>query len=198
MNKLLLLTVLATLSLLVCLQAEAAVITFDDLGVPVGTYVWPMPSGYAGVTWDTSWAAVDEDYPTGGYSIPHSGRCMAVNYAAMDAQWFDFGVPVTFGGAWFARAPGSGLPTSSVMLSDNLGHATGWLTLTDAPQFLGPNWAGVTRITVNRDPYGWFTMDDVTYDAGGGPGNGTPELSTWVLLACSGLAGLVLRRRRKA
>jgi MYXO-CTERM domain-containing protein len=32
----------------------------------------------------------------------------------------------------------------------------------------------------------------------GGGGNGSPELSTWMLLACSGLAGVVLRRRRKA
>ena len=196
MSKLLLLTVLAGLSLLVCLQAQAAVITFDDLGVPVRTYLWPMPSGYAGVIWDTSWAAVDEDYPSGGYSTPHSGRCMAVNYAAADAQWFDFGAPVTFDGAWFARATGS-ISTSKVKLSDNLGDTTGWLTLTDAPQFLGPSWAGVTRITVNRDPYGWFTMDDVTYNEGSG-GNGSPELSTWMLLACSGLAGLALWRRRKA
>jgi hypothetical protein len=29
-----------------------------------------------------------------------------------------------------------------------------------------------------------------------GGGNGSPELSTWMLLACSGLAGLVIRRRR--
>ena len=35
-------------------------------------------------------------------------------------------------------------------------------------------------------------------DPGGGTGNGSPELSTWMLLACSGLAGVVLRRRRKA
>jgi hypothetical protein len=39
-------------------------------------------------------------------------------------------------------------------------------------------------------------MDDVTYDKGGGH-NGSPELSTWMLLACSGLAGLVIRRRRR-
>jgi len=31
---------------------------------------------------------------------------------------------------------------------------------------------------------------------GGGGGNGSPELSTWMLLACSGLAGLAFRRRR--
>jgi hypothetical protein len=28
--------------------------------------------------------------------------------------------------------------------------------------------------------------------------NGSPELSTWMLLACSGLAGLVIRRRRRS
>jgi hypothetical protein len=40
-------------------------------------------------------------------------------------------------------------------------------------------------------------VDNVSIDASGG-GNGSPELSTWMLLACSGLAGVVLRRRRKA
>jgi MprA protease rhombosortase-interaction domain-containing protein len=37
--------------------------------------------------------------------------------------------------------------------------------------------------------YGWTEAQQPT---------STPELSTWALLACSGLAGFVLRRRRKA
>ena len=40
-------------------------------------------------------------------------------------------------------------------------------------------------------------VDNVSIDASGG-GNGSPELSTWMLLACSGLAGLVIRRRRSS
>jgi hypothetical protein len=212
MNKLLLLAVLASLSLLVCVQAQAAVITFDDLGIPSGGFAYPMPSGYAGLTWgnvDSSyWGALDQDYTAGyapQYGIPHSGTCMAYNGDGVDALWFDFGAPVTFNGAWFATAPGSGSSASMVMLSDDLGDTTSWLTLTDAPQFLGPNWAGATRITVSRDTpnptfptQAWYTMDDVTYDADGAGAHGSPELSTWMLLACSGLAGLGLWRRRKA
>jgi hypothetical protein len=204
MNKLLLLTVLASLSLLVCLQAQAAVITFDDLGVLDGAQLYPIPNGYAGVTWGDapdafnpgSFGAIDKD-AYGGYTIPHSGECAAFNGYQEDARWFDFGAPVTFNGAWFATAPGSGIPTAKVMLSSNLGDTTSWLTLTAAPQYLGADWAGVTRITVNRDPVGWFAMDDVTYNEAV-DAHGSPELSTWMLLGCSGLAGLVLRRRRKA
>jgi LPXTG-motif cell wall-anchored protein len=44
-----------------------------------------------------------------------------------------------------------------------------------------------------------LAIDNIEMGGGGtGPGNGSPELSTWMLLACSGLAGVVLRRRRKA
>jgi len=39
---------------------------------------------------------------------------------------------------------------------------------------------------------------EMRYECDDGGGNATPELSTWMLLVCSGLAGLVLRRRRKA
>jgi hypothetical protein len=196
MNKLMLLAVLASLSLLVCLQAQAAVITFDDLGVPAGSFV-TIPSGYAGLTWSTGssdgWASLDKDYEG---DIPTSGRCVAINAFGSDAQWFDFGAPVTFNGAWFAATVNES--ASSLMLSDNLGDTTGWLGLTGTPQFVGPNWAGVTRVTVYRQPgpRSFITMDDLTYSAGGA--HGSPELSTWMLLACSGLAGLVLRRRRKA
>jgi MYXO-CTERM domain-containing protein len=42
-----------------------------------------------------------------------------------------------------------------------------------------------------------IVMDDFVLNVNG-PGNGSPELSTWMLLACSGLAGLVIRRRRRS
>jgi len=43
---------------------------------------------------------------------------------------------------------------------------------------------------------GGFAMGRLVV-TGDNPGNGSPELSTWMLLACSGLAGLVLRRKTR-
>jgi hypothetical protein len=60
---------------------------------------------------------------------------------------------------------------------------------------------GVTGWTASLpDPTNGFAMGRlvVAGPVGTPPGNGSPELSTWMLLACSGLAGLVIRRRRRS
>jgi hypothetical protein len=57
---------------------------------------------------------------------------------------------------------------------------------------------GVTGWTASlNDPFNGFAMGRLVV-ANGPAGNGSPELSTWMLLACSGLAGLVIRRRRRS
>ena len=84
-------------------------------------------------------------------------------------------------------------------------HSLGYLTGADGasstsffdllPAWLGTNTVRLTELGV----VGWKArMDSSKLEICHGDGNGSPELSTWMLLACSGLAGVVLRRRRKA
>jgi MYXO-CTERM domain-containing protein len=70
------------------------------------------------------------------------------------------------------------------------------------PKFFG-FWGdvGVTGWTASIDTtLGGFAMGRlvVAGPEDGGDGHGSPELSTWMLLACSGLAGLAFRRRRRS
>ena len=73
------------------------------------------------------------------------------------------------------------------------------------PDYLGFSGGGFDTIRMRDGSPGGGSVTDGTdqylaidnIEMGGG-GNGSPELSTWMLLACSGLAGVVLRRRRKA
>jgi hypothetical protein len=208
----------ALLALAICLMlctsyANAAVINFDDIGLSGGAL--EVPAGYAGLTWGTStedsvlgnigsWYAWDLT----SYSAPHSTNNFVYNSYAPNNLWFSFAGPVaTFNGAWFTRAFGSVSQADQVRVKDDLGNVSAWLDLTDTPQFLAAGFAGSTTIWVERQgstvvypefgPARWYTMDDVTYEKGDGRGS-TPELSTWMLLACSGLAGLGLWRRRKA
>jgi MYXO-CTERM domain-containing protein len=202
MRTRLLFAAVAVLSLLVCLNAAAAaVITFDDLSVG------SVPAGYAGLTWGTS---TDDTYSgnTGywyatsdtGYSTPHSPENYVYNAWGANNLWFSFAAPVDFEGAWFAKA-GAYSNATQVRVKDDLGNISSWLDLTSTPQYLAADFSGASKIWVQRqggsDAPQWYTMDDVTYDEdGGGDSHGSPELSTWMLLACSGLAGLAFRRRR--
>ena len=58
---------------------------------------------------------------------------------------------------------------------------------------------GVASWTASfSDPTGGFAMGRMVVAGPGDDHDGSPELSTWMLLACSGLAGLVIRRRRRS
>jgi len=69
------------------------------------------------------------------------------------------------------------------------------------PDYLGFSGGGFDTIRM-RDTSGGGSVTDGSFQALAidniETGGGSPELSTWMLLACSGLAGVVLRRRRKA
>lgn len=56
---------------------------------------------------------------------------------------------------------------------------------------------GITGWTASTTPLaGGFAMGRMVVTGDNGDKHGSPELSTWMLLACSGMAGLVIRRRK--
>ena len=65
---------------------------------------------------------------------------------------------------------------------------------------LGTSFSGTAPVAGTLKLFYWDVnnydnTEHITADVATTPGS-TPELSTWMLLACSGLAGLVLRRRK--
>jgi hypothetical protein len=211
MNKLMLLAVVVVLSLSVCLQAHAAVIDFESL--------WPgseteglVPDGYAGFDWDAgalnaSWKTKNHRPGTGYQNTINGNVGIYTPYAAsiglQNGGIFDL-TSIRMGAAWnddqYAYVDGylgAAHPYTAHILTPWLG------------QDFVFNWAGIDKLVITPDDQTGtlhpgmvgaghhVVMDDFVLNKNG-PGNGSPELSTWMLLACSGLAGLVLRRRRKA
>ena len=184
---------------------DAAVNNFDNLSSTTDL----TGTGYGGLTWGTS---TDDSIPgyTGfwrvngnlGYSTPHSPSNYVLNVVGANNLWFEFPSPVTFYGAWFTRSCADyDYNAAQVRLRDD-DEASGWLILSDTPQFLSANFKNSTTIWVERSggvggasifPYGnarWFTMDDITYEA-----SSVPEPALVVLLGC-GLIGLLGFSRR--
>ena len=183
MKKLFLPLLLALPSLL-----PATVITFDDL--PNGTSAPPVPSNYAGVTWDASWF-----YWTPIGTPAKSDPNIAYFNQANDAG-FNFAAPVSFDGAWFS---GFTQPTSvqfDLFLSNTLVHSSSLLALTQVSTFLDAGYLGdVDRVQIHI--VGGLTqwvVDDITFNAP----SGVPEPSTLVLLPVGLGAVLAFRRKRAA
>jgi hypothetical protein len=68
---------------------------------------------------------------------------------------------------------------------------------------LGTSFAGTAPVAGTLELFYWDSYSDdntehITADVVTRSGGSTPELSTWLLLGCSGLAGVALRRRRRA
>ena len=176
--------------------AQADVATFDNLGVssPTGTDV---PVGYDGIDWGAGIRYLSESQDP-AYSTPHSGDNYIFNGGGSDATInFSFQNPSAYlEGAWFTRANVTLFDTDEVALVglDDVGGEvvrTGWLALTDSPQYLtalGFDNPLIESITVDKSDVGWFTMDDLEYVH-------TPEPMTLGLLA---LGCLGIRRRKRS
>jgi hypothetical protein len=133
------------------------ILNFDDLPpADVGR----IPSGYAGLEWDSSddgdpkfwdWTSESID-PT--YSQPHSGDNYLFN--AFGRNDVGFSLPAatdSLVGAWFAKTVGSGGTPSQVRFNGyDDGHVivqqSAWLTLASTPRYLEANFLPAS----NRGP----------------------------------------------
>lgn len=164
--------------------ASGAVITFDDLSGSIA----PIPSNYAGITWDSEWYFWTGD---GSTFIPLSAPNLAYFNTTNDGG-FDFPSPVAFDGAWF-DGNGSDTVQFNMYLSGSLVASSAILAANPgAMVFLASGYSGpVDRVQVdivgNLD--GW-TLDNVTYNSG------VPEPATFGLFAIG--AGVLFALRRKA
>lgn len=158
--------------------SQATVVNFDDLSGQAA-----MADGYGGITWSVgSWVHYD------WYQWPYTAKSPVQRvYSYTDGE-FEFGSDVTFDGAWFA-----GMTTTTVSFDlyddGNLVASSSSMGLSDVPTWLSSGYAGpVDKVQVVSNAYGYFVMDDVTFNA-------VPEPASLVALA--GGALVALRRRRK-
>jgi hypothetical protein len=131
-------------------------------------------------------------YNSSGYP-PHSGAAVIfTDYS----KYFDvtFDSLATNVGAWYttyytlymAAYDASNNLLASTSGGNNYGYSS-WFDVSDP--------LGRIKYVKIHDSGDYFTVDDFSVKYGAQPG--TPELSTLALLACSGLVGVVSRRRRR-
>jgi hypothetical protein len=153
------------------------VLDFEDL--PPAN-VGRLPSGYAGLEWDSfddgdfpwwDWSSESVDPP---YSQPHSGDNYLFN--AFGANNLGFSLPAATDrlvGAWFAKTTGSGGTPNQIRFNGyDAGHVlieqSAWLTIASTPRYLEANFEPVARLEVQHSSSGGaaYTMDDLTYQTG--------------------------------
>ena|GEM_PF-1855752 len=142
-------------------SASAALITLDFEDLP--SY-GALPSGYAGLTWDSHWNYFG--FSQSPYN-PSSGnmRIYSLNYGG----WIDFGQQVTFYGSWVATADASP--------DDPYGQEVYWegylnnvLMYTSASLYGGDadwitvSWENVDRVRFVSTSFNHFILDDISYD----------------------------------
>lgn len=153
------------------------ILNFDDL--PPAN-VGRIPSGYAGLEWDSSddgdskfwdWSSESVD-PT--YSQPHSGDNYLFNAFGRNDVGFSLPAPTDrLIGAWFTKTVSTSGSASQVRFygydaSHVLVQQSAWLTLASTPKYLEANFPPVARIEVHHSSASnaAFSMDDLTYETG--------------------------------
>ncbi len=153
------------------------VLDFEDL--PPAN-VGRIPSGYAGLEWDSffdgdskywDWSSESVDPP---YSQPHSGDNYLFN--AFGRNELGFSLPTetdSLVGAWFAKTTGTGGTPNQVRFNGyDAAHTliaqSSWLAIASTPRYLEADFPPVARIEVQHSSSGnaAFTMDDLTYQTG--------------------------------
>lgn len=137
-------------------ETEPTVIDFEDLAGHAG-----VPSGYYGIEWGP-WTYYDEEQEP---YTPSSGIVRV--YTTFAAASMDFGIPVTFYGAYFA---GDDEPETLVQFE---GYRKGVLVGTSTPLavsatpvFLNADFGSqVDLVVVTSNRPQWWCMDDVTFEA---------------------------------
>ncbi len=152
----------------------ATLLTFEDL--PDGDWNMGFNNPYHGALFSTSWMACTLMAGTDPeYGQAHSGQHYLFNGYACDRQWFAFGAPVYFGGAWVATSAIVLYPTRELWFE---GYRHGVLvgesphqTLAAGPmKYLAAGFPGVVDSVVIRRTkadlwsYGaMWLMDDVCF-----------------------------------
>lgn len=207
MNRLLLLTVLAALSLLICLQAGAGAVGNVALGKAVTLHGGPFfEGGWGGgmvvdpetivdgvflprsTQWDQGPVWWDRrDHEPAYITIDLGGTYSIESFVvqADDNDWYTLSVWDRTSGDWqvawdIPAVGGWGMQTRPNPSNDSERYLLAAPLATDKLKFEGPG------------PDLYLSVSEIQ-----AYGNSTPELATWVLLASGGLVGIALRRRRK-
>ncbi|MBI5706045.1 MAG: PEP-CTERM sorting domain-containing protein [Armatimonadetes bacterium] len=158
--------------------SQATIVNFDDLSGQAA-----VADGYGGITWSVGgWEHYDWD------QNPYNAHSLHQRVYSYSNGVFEFSSDVVFNGAWFA---GQDSTSVSFDLYDdgNLVASSGSMNTSATPTWLGSGYGGmVDKVKVVSNAYGFFVMDDVTYNA-------VPEPAS--IAALAGGALVVLRRRRK-
>lgn len=179
------------LSLVLCAvgPAHATVVNFDDL--PGSALV---PSPYGGINWDDNWSYYGA--PQDPYNPQSQPNRIYSNYqkfaggAPADIPFY-FPTAAVFAGAYVSGLGSETTVTFGLYYLGTLVASTSPFIPSNVATFVGSGYGGlVDKVVVSGDA-GYYVLDDVTYDAAAP----VPEPGTLLLLG-SGLAGLVVRRRR--
>lgn len=177
-------------------QAEAALLTFEDIAFDEATEIVPIPDGYGGLNWSGA-RVVNPSAYNNGSTLDHygpgvvSGRNVAINVRKMvissDSAFL-------LRGAHFSSGIGGPMSITIEALLDGNGVRFDDVALNQGVvQYVPFNSARVDTLifSVEIDTF-TFTMDDLEIQ----PIAEIPEPTTLALIGL-GVAGLVARRLRK-
>lgn len=163
--------------------ASATVLTFDDL-----TGVGEVPTNYQGFTW-TGWSYLDTEEPP---FTPASGTIKA--FVDVTANSMTSTTAFVFNGSFISGFAGEDTVQYLLYNNNELVFSSAIFdNLSDTPTYFASGYNGLVNKVVYQSPNGFYSVDNVTYNATVVP---EPE-SISLMLAGLGVTGWMRRRSQK-